>query len=262
MEDITSMVYGYSVNVIIALAIFIIGRKVAQVATNIFVQFLEKSKVEKTLKSFLENVVYTLLLIVIVLAALNQLGVQTTSFIAILGAASLAIGLAFKSTLSNISAGVMIVIFKPFTIGDYLEVAGVTGTVEELNLFHTIFKTGDNKVIIVPNSKITANNIINYSKKDVRRLDLIFGISYDDDLKIAKDILLQLANDDIRVLHDTEPFVAVKELANSSVNLLLRVWVKRADYWGVNFDMLEKVKLTFDEKGISIPYPKMDIHNK
>ncbi|MGB5867487.1 MAG: mechanosensitive ion channel domain-containing protein [Arcobacteraceae bacterium] len=260
MENIIQTLTPYALNFIMAAAIFIIGKYAAKILTSLFKKFLNKSNVNETLKIFLGNVIYGLLLIVVVLAALNKLGIQTTSFVAILGAIGLAVGLAFQSTLSNISAGVMIVIFRPINIGDFAEAGGVAGTVEEINLFNTVFKTPDNKVIIVSNSNIIGGNIINYSKKDTRRVDFVFGIGYDDDLKLAKNTLLEIVNSDERILKDPEPFVAVKELGDSSVNFVVRVWVKSGDYWGVNFDTIEKVKLTFDEKGISIPYPQMDVH--
>ena len=260
MENIINTLAPYALNFAMAIIIFIVGRYVARILTNLFKKFLGKSNVNETLKVFLGNVIYGLLLIVVVLAALNKLGVQTTSFIAILGAIGLAVGLAFQSTLSNISAGVMIIIFRPINIGDVIEAAGVSGSVEEINLFNTIMKTPDNKVIIVSNSNIIGSNIINYSKKDTRRVDFVFGIGYDDDLKLAKDTLLTIVNEDPRILKDPAAFVAVKELADSSVNFVVRVWVKSPDYWGVHFDTIEKVKLTFDKKGISIPYPQMDVH--
>jgi len=260
MNNIIETLAPYALNFVIAVIIFIIGKYAAKILTSLFKKFLDKSNVNETLKVFLGNIVYGLLLIIVVLAALNKLGIQTTSFVAILGAIGLAIGLAFQGTLSNISAGVMIVIFRPINIGDFVEAGGVAGTIEEINLFNTIFKTPDNKVIIVSNSNIIGGNIINYSKKDTRRVDFVFGIGYEDDLKLAKNTLLEIVNDDKRVLQDPEPFVAVKELGDSSVNFVVRVWVKSEDYWGVNFDTMERVKLTFDNKGISIPYPQMDIH--
>jgi len=260
MENLTEILSSYAINIVIAIAIFIIGKRVAKIASNYSKKLLIKSGADDTLAVFLGNVIYGILLVVVVLAALSQLGIETTSFIAILGAVGLAVGLAFQSTLSNISAGVMIVIFRPFNLGDFIEAGGVAGTVEELNLFNTVFKTPDNKVIIVANSNIIGGNIINYSKKDTRRVDFVFGIGYDDDLKLAKSTLLDIITEDSRVLKDPEPFVAVGELADSSVNFTVRIWVKNEDYWDVHFDTIEKVKLTFDEKNISIPYPQMDIH--
>ena len=261
MENLGDTISIYAINIVFALVIFYVGKWAANFGAELSRKILRKSKTDETLVIFLGNVIYGVLIAVVVLAALGKLGVETTSFIAILGAVGLAIGLAFQSTLSNISAGVMLVIFRPFKLGDFIEAGGVAGVVEELNLFNTVFKTGDNKVIIVANSNIIGGNITNYSKKDTRRVDFVFGIGYDDDLKLAKDTLLEIINEDERVLKDPAPFVAVSELADSSVNFVVRVWVKSGDYWGVNFDTTEKVKLVFDEKGISFPYPQIDIHN-
>jgi len=202
------------------------------------------------------------MVIFVVLAALSKLGVDTNSFVAILAAAGLAIGLAFQGALSNIGAGVMIIFFKPFRIGDFIEAGGTMGTVEDINIFNTLFKTADNKVVIVANSNIISGNITNFSAKDTRRVDMTFGIGYDDDLKLAKQTLIDIINADERVLKEPAPFVAVSELADSSVNFVVRAWVNSSDYWGVHFDTIENVKTTFDEKNISIPYPQMDIHTK
>ena len=261
MENLGDTITMYGINIALALVIFFVGKWAANIGADLTRKLLRNSNVDETLTVFLGNVTYGLLIAVVVLAALGQVGVETTSFIAILGAVGLAVGLAFQSTLSNISAGVMLVIFRPFKLGDFIEAGGVAGVVEELNLFNTVFKTGDNKVIIVANSNIIGGNIINYSKKDTRRVDFVFGIGYDDDLKLAKDTLLDIVNSDDRILKDPAPFVAVSELADSSVNFVVRAWVKSEDYWGVNFDTIEKVKLVFDEKSISFPYPQMDIHN-
>jgi len=254
----------YGMKIVIALAIFIIGKILARKVTNITLSSLSKTgKIDETLEKFLSSVIYGILLVVVVLAALGQLGVETTSFIAILGAVGLAVGLAFKDTLSNISAGVMIIIFRPLQVGEFVEAGGATGVVEEINIFNTMMKTGDNKVIIVSNANIIGGNIVNYSRKETRRVDLVFGIGYDDDLKLAKLTLEEILKSDTRILQDpAEPFVAVKELGDSSVNFVTRSWVKSEDYWAVYFDTIEKVKLTFDQKGISIPYPQMDIHTK
>lgn len=255
------MITAFILKVIIALAIFFIGKKAARWLTDFSLKSLNKTgQIDKTLETFLSSVIYGILLVVVSLSALGQLGVETTSFIAILGAIGLAVGLAFQSTLSNISAGVMIIIFRPIKVGEFVEAGGATGTVEEINIFNTMMKTGDNKVIIVANSRVIGGNITNYSRKDTRRVDTVFGIGYDDDLKLAKETLLEILHSDERVLKDPEPFVAVSELADSSVNFVTRAWVKSEDYWGVKFDTIEKVKLTFDEKNISIPYPQMDIH--
>jgi len=251
------------INVLSALAIFFIGKYVARWLTNITLKSMNNSgKIDETLEKFLSSVIYGMLLVVVSLAALSKVGVETTSFIAILGALGLAIGLAFQSTLSNISAGVMIIIFKPIKIGEFVDAGGAMGTIEEINIFNTMMKTGDNKVIIISNSNIIGGNITNFSRKDTRRIDITFGIGYDDDLKLAKQTLIKILSEDKRILQDPAPFVAVGELADSSVNFVTRSWVNSADYWGVYFDTMEKVKLVFDEKGISIPYPQMDVHSK
>lgn len=266
MEFFIASVLPYIIKGAIAIAIFIIGKKIAKYAQGLVEKLMNKSGMDETLSKFLSSVVYIVLLVVITLAALGQLGIETTSFIALLGAAGLAIAMAFQGTLSNISAGVMIIFFRPFKVGDFISAGGETGSVEEINIFSTLLKTGDNKQIIVPNSGITGGNITNFSAKETRRVDLTFGIGYDDDLKLAKETLVEIINADSRVLKESDegaaanPFVAVSELADSSVNFVVRAWVKSSDYWGVYFDTLEKVKLTFDAKNISIPYPQMDVH--
>jgi len=201
-----------------------------------------------------------LLMVVVILAALNALGVDTTSFAAILAAAGLAIGLALQGTLGNIGSGVLIITFRPFNVGDTVTVGGETGTVAAISMFATILNTPDNKMVTVPNTAVTGGNITNFSARETRRLDLTFGIGYDDDLKLAKSVLEDIIKADERVLADPAPFIGVRELGDSSVNFAFRPWVKTEDYWAVHFDMMEKVKLTFDEKGISIPYPQMDVH--
>ena len=250
----------YGLRLIGSILIFYIGKKVARFLADFSKKMMDRSNVDETISKFFTNVIYGALLVFIILAALSNLGINTTSFIAVLGAAGLAVGLAFQGTLSNIGAGVLLIFFKPFKVGDFINAAGESGVVEEINLFSVLLKTGDNKQIIVPNSSIIGGNITNFSAKDTRRVDFVFGIGYDDDLKLAKSTLEEIINSDERVLKDPAPFVAVSELADSSVNFVVRAWVKSSDYWGVYFDTLERVKLTFDEKGISIPYPQMDIH--
>lgn len=257
---IEEIVIAYSTNIFFALLIFFIGKKLASIITNTIIRIMSKSSFDKTIQTFLSNAIYSILLVIVTLASLNKLGIETTSFVAILGAIGLAIGLAFKDALSNISAGVMIIIFKPLKVGEFIEAGGSSGTVEEVNIFNTIMKTGDNKIIIVPNSSIINKNITNYSREKTRRVDLTFSIGYSDDLKLAKNTLIEILNNDERILKDPAPFVAVSELADSSVNFITRSWVNSEDYKLVQFDTLETVKLTFDEKGISIPYPQMDIH--
>ncbi len=250
----------YGLKILAALLIFIIGRWAVGKLTSASKRLMERAKVDQTLVEFGESLIYFVLLLVVVLASLNALGINTTSFIAVFGAAGLAIGLALQGSLANIGAAVLIIIFRPFKVGDFVEAGGATGTVEDVNLFSTIIAPLDNRTIIVPNSAIVAGNITNYSKKSQRRVDHVFGIGYDDDLKLAKETLMEIMKADKRILTEPAPFVAVSELGDSSVNFVFRAWVETADYWDVYFDMLEKVKLTFDEKGISIPYPQMDVH--
>ncbi len=260
IDLIMTYVTMYGFKIIGSLAIFFIGKWFVGIVTSLSIKVMEKSSLDETLTKFLSKVISGVLFVVVVLAALNNLGVDTTSFIAMFGAAGLAIGLAFKDTFSNIGAGVLLIFFKPFKVGDFISASGEKGSVEEINVFSTLLTTPDNKQIIIPNGGIVGGNITNFSAKSTRRVDFVFGIGYDDDLKLAKSILEEIVGEDERVLKDPASFVAVGELADSSVNFTVRVWTKSEDYWGVYFDTIEKVKLTFDEKGISIPYPQMDIH--
>lgn len=254
---------AYSLKIIAAIAIFIIGKWLAHKITAVSKKMLIKAKVDMTLVEFSDSIIYFVLLLVVILTALNAIGVNTTSFLAVFGAASLAVGLALKDSLSNIGAAVIIIIFRPFKVGDTIDAGGApTGTVIDINLFSTITEAVDKSITIVPNSSIIGGNITNYSNREIRRVDHIFGIGYGDDLKLAKETLMEIIKADERVLADPEPLVAVSELAESSVNFTFRAWVKVDDYWNVYFDMVEKVKLTFDEKGISIPYPQLDVHTK
>lgn len=254
--------YGaeYGVRIIGTIAIFVIGKWIAKKLSALIKKVMERGEIDATLSAFIANIVDILLMVVVVLAAIKNLGIDTTSFIAILGAAGLAIGLALQGTFGNIGAGVILILFRPFEVGNFVSVGGESGTVEAITLFNTTLLTPDNKVILIPNSAVASGNITNFSKKEERRVDFVFGIGYDDDLKLAKATLQEILDADTRILKDPESFIGVGELADSSVNFTVRVWVKAADYWGVHFDTIEKVKLTFDEKGISIPYPQMDIH--
>jgi small conductance mechanosensitive channel len=216
--------------------------------------------VDSILSDFLITILKAMLLLVVVIAALNQLGVDTTSMIALIGAAGLAVGLALQGTLANFAAGVMLILFRPFKDGDFVEAGGCTGVIEQITIFSTLFVTGDNKQVIVPNGAIYGGTITNYSAKPTRRIDLVFGIGYGDDLLKAKQIIEKVLGEEGRILADPAPGIAVGELADSSVNINVRPWVNGADYWPVRADLLEKVKLTFDAQGISIPYPQMDVH--
>lgn len=209
---------------------------------------------------FITSILKTILLLFVVIAAMDKLGVNTTSLVALLGAAGLAIGLALQSSLQNFAAGVMLIVFRPFKSGDFIEAAGISGSVEKINIFSSTLRTGDNREIIVPNGTIYSDVITNYSARDTRRIDMVIGIGYDSDLKLARSTLEEIVNADKRILDEPQTLIAVAELADSSVNLVLRPWVKASDYWPVKYDLNEKIKLTFDEKNISIPYPQMDIH--
>jgi len=250
----------YGLKIIAALIIFIVGKWVANKLTAFIKKMMTKAQVDKTLVEFSESIIYFTLLLMVIIASLNQLGVNTTSFVAVFGAATLAIGLALQGSFSNIGAAVLIILFRPFKVGDVIEAAGVTGEVTDINLFSTIITPVDKRMVIVPNSSIIGGNITNFSNRETRRVDHVFGIGYDDDLKLAKETLMKIVKADSRVLTEPEPFVAVGELADASVNFTVRAWTTTDDYWGVYFDMLETVKLTFDEKGISIPYPQLDVH--
>ena len=248
------------VNIVVAALIFFVGIWIAKRLRNLISNIMEKRGVDAMLASFISSIAYILIVAFVVIAALGRLGVQTTSLVAIIGAAGLAVGLALQGSLSNFASGVIIIALRPFKVGDFIEAAGVAGVVEGIQIFSTQMRTGDNKSIIVPNSGITGGNIINYSAKDTRRVDLVFGIGYDDDIKKAKDVLQQIIDSDERILKDPAPVIAVSELADSSVNFVVRPWVKSADYWAVLWDLTETVKLRFDEEGISIPYPQQDVH--
>lgn len=250
----------YGVKFFAAVAIFVVGRWVAQRLTKLSKGLMQKAKVDETLVSFSANIIQTLLFLVVIMASLGAMGINTTSFVAVLGAATLAIGLALQGSVSNIGAAALIIIFRPFKVGDLVEAGGAYGTVIEINLFSTIISPTDNRTIIVPNSKIIGANITNFSLKENRRVEHTFGIGYGDDLKLAKEILHTIIDADSRILKDPEPFVAVGALAASSVDLVVRVWSSNDDYAGVYHDMLESVKLAFDAQGISIPYPQMDLH--
>ena len=253
---------SYVLQLVAAVVIFYIGRLVAKAVSRFLEKALLGRSVDKAVVSFIASIVYAMILIATVLMALSQVGVQTTSFIAILGAAGLAVGLALQGSLANFASGILIILFRPFKSGDFIEAGGVTGTVDKIEIFQTIMKTPDNKLVIVPNAQITGGAITNYSAEPIRRVDLVIGISYDSDLRKAKQILQQIISEDARVLPEPASVISVAALADSAVNINVRPWVNSADYWGVYWDTLEKVKLTFDEQGIGIPFPQMDVHIK
>ncbi len=243
-----------------AIVTFIVGRWVAKMLTRIARRVAERASLDPILVKFVGSLVYALLLTLVIISALGQLGVNTTSFVAVVGAAGLAIGLAFQGTLGNLASGVMLIIFRPFKVGDFVEAGGVSGSVEEVQVFATVLKTPDNKKVIVPNSSITGGSITNYSAHATRRVDLVFGTGYGDDLPKAKQVLTEIVHSHDLVLAEPAPVVAVSELADSSVNFVVRPWVKTADYWTVYFDITEAVKQRFDAEGLSIPFPQRDVH--
>lgn len=259
-EQGQSLAIEYSLKIIAALAIYIIGRLIAKTIAKGLSKTLESRGIDLTIAKFTYNLVYGVLTILVILAALSQVGIQTASFIAILGAAGLAVGLALQGSLSNFAAGILMIIFRPFKIGDYVEAGGKAGTVEEIRIFFTRLKSPDNKVIIIPNASIMEDSIVNYSQKEMRRVDFKIGVSYDAYLPDVKALLLKTVQAHELVLADQPIQVVVSELGDSSVNFNVRVWAKTPDYWTVFFDLTETIKLTLDENDISIPYPQMDVH--
>lgn len=264
MEGIWDKVYDlgalYGLKIISAVAILVLGRLVVGIFTSVIGRLMKNSKTDPTLMKFIISISKVALMTFIAIAALGSLGVQTASFVAVIGAAGLAVGFALQGSLANFASGVMLIIFRPYKGGDYVEAGGTSGSVESIQIFNTVLKTPDNKLVIIPNSKITGDMITNYSAMDKRRIDMVFGIGYGDDIRAAKRILDEIISGDERILKDPAPVVAVLELGDSSVNFAVRPWVKTSDYWSVYFDLTEKVKLTFDSRGISIPFPQRDVH--
>lgn len=257
---VDTLIFDWGVNFLLALAIFFVGRIIARFIGKVVEKLLRKSKMDDMLINFIMSILSAIMLLFIIIAALSQLGVDTTSLVALIGAAGIAVGLALKDSLQNFASGVMLILFKPFKVGDFINAAGVSGTVESVGIFSSSMRTGDNKSIIIPNGNIYKGTITNFSAKETRRIDMVFGIGYDDDIKQAKEILTRLVAEDDRILKDPAPVIALSELADSSVNFVVRPWVKSADYWTVMWDMNEKVKEAFDAANINIPYPQMDIH--
>ena len=250
----------YGMKILAALAILFIGQLVARWVRRVVHKLLTRGHTDPMIVGFVASIAYVGMMVFVVLAALGQVGIQTTSFIAILGAAGLAIGLALQGSLSNFAAGFLLIMFRPFKVEDFIEGAGVSGIVEEIQIFTTTLRTPDNKTVIVPNAKLLNDNITNYSSKATRRVDLTVGISYGADLAEAKRILADIVQADVRVKAEPAPLVAVSDLADNSVNLVLRVWTATGDYWPVRFDTVEAIKRRFDEAGIGIPYPQRDVH--
>lgn len=249
----------YAWNILIALVIFFLGKWVVGRLSALLERSLDK-RVDTTIARFVARIGYVAMLAFVAIAALDQIGIQTTSLVAIVGAAGLAVGLALKDSLGNFASGVMLILFRPFKAGDYVEAGGTGGTVTEIRIFATIFTTPDNKIITVPNGAIMSDNITNYSAMPTRRVDMVFGVSYDANLAKVRQVLQELLDKDDRVLAEPAPVIVVGELADSSVNFLVRPWVNSGDYWPLKWDFTEAVKNRFDEEGIGIPFPQMDVH--
>jgi small conductance mechanosensitive channel len=260
MSKLQEWIVLYGVKVIAAIAILLIGWIAAKGIRKIMRRMLQRARIDETLVSFVSSVSYVGVMAFVVIAALGQLGVQTASFVVVLGSAGLAVGLALQGSLANFAAGVLMIIFRPFKVGDYIEGGGVAGVVEEIGIFTTELKSPDNKKIIVPNGKMTGDNIVNYTAKEIRRVDIVAGVSYKDDLEKVKNVLADILEKDDRVLKDPAPTIGVLELADSSVNFVVRPWVKTENYWDVFFATQESIKKQFDSEGISIPFPQQDVH--
>jgi len=250
----------FGFKIIVAILIFYVGRLVARMLTRTLHTLMQKQEVDKILETFVCNLAYWVVMLFVIIAAINHVGIETTSLIAVMGAAGLAVGLALQGSLSNFAAGVLIVIFRPYRVGDYVEAAGVSGTILQVQILTTMMKTADNKEIIVPNSQIMGSIITNYSSNDTRRVDMTIGVSYSDDLDKVRRALRELVDADERVLKDPACLIAVSELADSSVNFVVRPWARTEDYWALKFDLTEAIKKRFDKDGISFPFPQQDVH--
>jgi len=259
-NQLSDLLSSFGISLFIALSILIIGRQVVKILIKVISTALERSNTEDTVRIFVTNLLNTLLMIVVFIAAINQLGIQTTSIIAVLGAAGLAIGLALQGSLSNFAAGILIVIYRPYKVGDYIQADNHLGTVDDIQIFSTVLKTPDNKLVIVPNGSIMNGSIVNFSNQDKRRVDIIASCSYEDDIDKVKSVLADILSKDDRILNEPKPRIAVSELADSSVNFIVRPWVKNSDYLDVYYSLLEEIKKRFDQEGIAIPYPQTDVH--
>ncbi|MCK4407291.1 MAG: mechanosensitive ion channel [Bacteroidales bacterium] len=260
LSIISDLAIEYGLKLLLAIITLIIGLWIIRIIIKAIVRMMEKRKVDATIRQFLRSLLSMLLKILLIISVISMLGVEMTSFIAILAAAVLSVGMALSGTFQNFAGGVMLVLFRPFKVGDFIKAQGYTGTVKEIQIFNTILKTPDNKTVIIPNGGLSTNAMTNYSNEPTRRVDFTFGIGYDDDIDKARTVIEGIINSDERILKEPEPFIAVSELADSSVNFVVRVWVNSADYGGVLFSMPENIKKTFDKEGISIPFPQTDVH--
>lgn len=256
----TEYIYSYGPKIVGAILVLIIGLWMIKLITNAFGKMMRKKNTDPSLQGFLKSIVSILLKVLLFLSVMGMVGIEATSFIAIIAAAGLAVGLALQGTLQNFAGGVIILLFKPFKLGDFIDGAGHMGTVKDIGIFTTILNTPDNKIVVIPNAQLSNSSLTNYSTMETRRVDFTFGIAYGDDYDNARKVLLDLINADDRIMNEPEPFIALSQLADSSVNIVVRVWAKGADYWGIFFDMNEKVYKTFNQKGLNFPYPQMDVH--
>ncbi|ATJ81861.1 mechanosensitive ion channel family protein [Halomonas beimenensis] len=251
---------SFVINLVAALAIFLVGRWAVKLLHGLSIKAMQRGKLDPLLVKFLGNILYALMMIFVVLAAISQVGIQTTSLIAVIGAAGLAVGLALQGSLANFAAGVLVIIFRPYKIGDYVEAGGVAGTIDDVQIFTTELKTPDNRKVIVPNGQMMSGAITNYSSHDTRRVDLVVGVGYDDPIDTVRRVLEGVVADDPRVLAEPAPNIRMSAMADSSVQWIVRPWVKAADYWDVHWEMTEEIKRRFDAEGISIPFPQRDVH--
>jgi len=262
MDKIYEFLAAYGLKIVGAIIILVVGRWLAKVISNLAGKAMTKTRIETTLASFIQHLCQIAILVFVIIAALNVLGVKTDSFVVVIGAAGLAVGLALQGSLANFVAGIMLIIFKPFKVGDFIEAAGKAGTVKEIQIFNTIINSLDNVRIIIPNSQVTGGNIMNFTVNGTRRIDLVVGVSYDDDLKKTRQVIEEVITSDDRILQEPAYKIAVSELGDSSVNFVVWPWVNAADYWDVRFDLIEKIKLALEKNGITIPFPQQDIHIK
>ena len=260
MNYVIEITSNFGLKLLTALIVVIVGKQLVKILLKVIKVALEKANTEETVRIFIANLLNTVFTVIIFVAAINQLGVETTSIIALLGAAGLAIGLALQGSLANFAAGILIVIFRPYKVGDYIEAGTNVGTVKDIQIFSTVLRTPDNKAIVVPNGSIMDGSITNYSEQPTRRIDIIASCSYEDDLDKVKQVLKTILDSEERILTEPKPQIAVSELAESSVNFIVRPWVNSSDYLPVMYSLLEQIKKTFDQEGISIPYPQSDIH--
>ena len=260
LDDLIKLTVEYAPKLLLALVTLVVGFWLIKKVVKTTTKLLGAKSVDISLVKFLDSLLGITLKVLLLISVASMVGIATTSFVAILGAAGLAVGLALQGSLANFASGVLILLFKPYKVGDFIEGAGIKGSVDEIQIFNTILKTPDNKTIIIPNSQITSGSITNYSAEDTRRVDMTFGIGYSDDIDKAKTVFNKLLQEDSRVLKDPEPVIVLSELGDSSVNFSVRPWAKKEDYWGLYFDMQEKVKKAFDAENISIPFPQTDVH--